>query len=81
MDKEVLSALKIVASNINQNHTDLMCSSKVPEIEVVYYHGEIDDLAEQPLDFINLHNIKAMAEYLLENYTEEEYQNKMRKQV
>ena len=78
MNQKVLEHLKTVASNINQNHTHLMCSSEVPEIKTTYYHGEIDDLAEQPLDFINLHNIKYMVEYLLDNYTDEEYQSKIR---
>jgi hypothetical protein len=78
MNYKVLEDLKTVVAHIEHDHTGLMCASEVPSIETIYYHGDIDDLGEQPLDFVNLHNIKLMVEYLLDNYTEEEYQRKYR---
>ena len=68
--QDLVDVLKEISQSINKNHTQLIVDKtvEVDKISSVYYNGEIDNLKEDPLDFINLHNIKALAEYLIENY-------------
>jgi hypothetical protein len=68
--QELLDVLKTISTSITKNHTDLIVDKamEIEEIETTYYHGEIDDLETDPLDFINLHVIKEIAEYLIKNY-------------
>jgi len=68
--QELFNVLKEISSSINTNHTDLIINKalEIDKIRTVYYHGEIDDLETDPLDFINLNVIKEIAEYLIQNY-------------
>lgn len=68
--QELLDVLKTLSTSINKNHTDLVTSKAmhIKNISVVYGHGEIDQLGEDALDFINLYNIKNITEYLIEKY-------------
>lgn len=68
--QDLLNVLKEISSSITTNHTDLIVDKamEIEEIKTTYYHGEIDDLETDPLDFINLHVIKEIAEYLIKNY-------------
>lgn len=68
--QELLDVLKTISTSINKNHTELIMSKamQVEKINTTYYHGEIDQLEEDALDFINLYNIKEIAEYLIEKY-------------
>jgi len=83
--QELFNVLKEISSSINTNHTDLITNKalEVDKICTVYYHGEIDDLETDPLDFINLNAIKEIAEYLIQNYDHSKYNypsNNKRKQ-
>ena len=73
--QELFNVLKEISSSINTNHTDLIIDKalEVSKINTVYYHGEIDDLETDPLDFINLNVIKEIAEYLIQNYDHSKY--------
>lgn len=68
--QDLLNVLKEISSSITTNHTDLIMDKAmdIEAIETTYYHGEIDDLETDPLDYINLHVIKEIAEYLIQNY-------------
>jgi len=68
--QKLLNVLKTISNSINENHTELIMSEamEIPNIETTYYHGEIDDLTEEPLDFINLNLIKSITSHLLSNY-------------
>ena len=64
--QDLLNVLKEISSSITTNHTDLIMDKAmdIEAIETTYYHGEIDDLETDPLDFINLYVIKEIAEYV-----------------
>jgi hypothetical protein len=68
--QDLVDILKEISQSINKNHTELIMSKamEIEKINTTYYHGEIDNLEEQPLDFINLNIIKIIAEYLIRNY-------------
>lgn len=68
--KELLDVMKTISNSINKNHTQLIMSKAmgVEKIKTVYYHGEIDDLTEEPQDYINLNVVKEIAQHLINNY-------------
>lgn len=68
--KELLDVMKTISNSINKNHSQLIMSKAmgVEKINTVYYHGEIDDLTEEPQDYINLNVVKEIAEHLINNY-------------